>query len=88
MRSPRWVLLTHRFTRRREEVPLHVNVTMNCTLYLAELVFLLERFAQRCVYSANESGEYDQDGRIRIIFFYLKSLSSPLLGTGVFCHCD
>ena len=28
------VALTHRFTRRREEATAHVNVTMNCTLYL------------------------------------------------------
>lgn len=60
------VALTHRFTRRREEATAARKRYDELYFISTELVFLLERFAQRCVYSANESGEYDQDGRIRI----------------------
>lgn len=59
------VALTHRFTRRREEATAARKRYDELYFISTELVFLLERFAQRCVYSANESGEYDQDGRIR-----------------------
>lgn len=58
--------LTHRFTRKREESTAARKRYDELYFVSTALVFILERFAQRCTYSAQEGGSYDQDGRILI----------------------
>lgn len=58
--------LSHRFARQREDIAANAKKESERFYITTELIFILERFAQRCVYAAQESGEYDQDGRIEI----------------------
>lgn len=58
--------ISHRFTLNREKKASEDKMLRERYFIATRLVFILERFAQRCVHSANESGEYDQDGRIEI----------------------
>ena len=63
------VALTHYYTRNREERAAEAKQASERLFIATELVFLLERFAQRCVGSAQESDgpeKYDQDGYVRI----------------------
>lgn len=63
------VCLTHHFTRRREERAAAARRDSERLFIATELVFILERFAQRCVGAAEESDcseKYDQDGYVRI----------------------
>lgn len=52
------VMLTHRFTLKREKQASEDKMRGERYFIATELVFLLERFAQQCVLSANESGDY------------------------------
>ncbi|HDR2863867.1 TPA: hypothetical protein QCK11_003882 [Enterobacter asburiae] len=63
------VYLTHHFTRIREERAAAARRDSERLFIATELVFILERFAQRCISSAEESDgpeKYDQDGYVRI----------------------
>ena len=60
------VSLTHRFTLKREQAAAERKIAADRYFIATELVFLLERFAQRCVLSATGSGQPDNDGYIRI----------------------
>lgn len=60
------VCLTHSFTRKREEKAATTKREAELYFISTELVFILERFAQRCVLSACERGEYDEEGWIKI----------------------
>jgi hypothetical protein len=64
------VMLTHRFTLKRERQASDDKLQRERYFIATELVFLLERFSQRCVLSAWESGYNDEeDGHIRIDHF-------------------
>jgi hypothetical protein len=60
------VLLTHRFTLRREKLASEDKLQRERYFIATELVFLLERLAQQCVLSASESGDYDDRGHIML----------------------
>lgn len=61
------VMLTHRFTLKRERLASEDKLQREQYFIATELVFLLERFSQRCVLSAWESGYNDEEnGHIRI----------------------
>lgn len=61
------VMLTHRYTLRREILASENKQQRELYFIATELVFLLERFAQRCVPAAYESGYNDhENGYIRI----------------------
>lgn len=57
------VWLTHYFARRREERATEAKQASERFYIAMELVFLLERFAQRCASAATTSVDYDQDER-------------------------
>lgn len=61
--------LSHRFARQRETIAATVKKESERFYITTELIFILERFAQSCVFAAQESGEYDQDGRIEMEYF-------------------
>lgn len=58
------VMLTHRFTLRREKLATENKQRRERYFIATELVFLLEQFAQQCVLSATETRDYDDGGRI------------------------
>lgn len=58
--------LSHIFITRREKRASEEKQNRERYFIATELVFLLERFAQRCVLSAYEPGDYDENGYIRI----------------------
>lgn len=58
--------VSHRLALHREEATAARKREAELYFISTELVFILERFAQRCVLSALESGEYDESGRIKI----------------------
>ncbi|KAF6660634.1 hypothetical protein HFD91_11520 [Enterobacteriaceae bacterium EKM102V] len=60
------VMLTHRFTLKRERQASEDRLQRERYFIATELVFLLERFAQQCVLSATESGDYDNNGQIML----------------------
>ncbi|MDX6019754.1 hypothetical protein SIL08_05545 [Scandinavium sp. V105_16] len=66
--------LTHSFTRRREEATAARKRYDELYFIATELVFILERFAQRCTYAAQEGGSYDGDGKT-IIEYTLPEIS-------------
>lgn len=55
------VMLTHRFTLKREKAAAEGKQTRERYFIGTELVFMLERFSQRCVAAAYESGYYDHE---------------------------
>ncbi|VUS45351.1 hypothetical protein SB6423_04919 [Klebsiella pasteurii] len=57
------VSLTHHYTRKREERAAAAKLESERLYISTGLVFLLERFAQRCAPAATAAVEYDQDGR-------------------------
>lgn len=75
------VALTHRFTRRREEATAARKRYDELYFISTELVFLLERFAQRCVYSAKE-GANKRGNSSRLTqsfhFFMFEPIFSPV----------
>lgn len=62
------VCLTHHFTRRREERAAAAKLESERLYISTELVFLLERFAQRCLYAARDQGEQDDKARYKANF--------------------
>lgn len=60
------VMLTHRFTLKRERQASEDKMQRERYFIATELIFLLERFAQQCVLSAVESGDYDDGGRFML----------------------
>ncbi|HCD2000946.1 hypothetical protein VNX24_23915 [Citrobacter farmeri] len=62
------VFLTHHFTLKREE-RMAASKQESERLYIStELVFLLERFAQKCLPAAQDKGEQDDDARFKANF--------------------
>lgn len=59
------VCLTHHFTRRREERAIAAKRESERLFIATELVFLLERFAQRCLPAAQDKGERDDKARFK-----------------------
>lgn len=62
------VSLTHHFTRRREERAAAAKLESERLYISTELVFLLERFAQRCLPAAKDEGERDEQARFKANF--------------------
>ncbi|MDF7650989.1 hypothetical protein F3J38_21835 [Pantoea sp. Acro-805] len=58
--------LSHHFATARELRASEEKLARERYFIATELVFLLERFAQQCVLSATESGDYDDRGRIML----------------------
>jgi len=56
------VMLTHRFTLRREKLAAEDKLQRERYFIATELVFLLERFAEDCAGVATDDGEYDASG--------------------------
>lgn len=74
------VCLTHHFTRRREERSAAAEQDSERLFIATELVFLLERFAQRCAPAATATVEYNQDGRGEAEFLLPEIDYSPVSG--------
>ncbi|ELH7523837.1 hypothetical protein Q9G42_004231 [Escherichia coli] len=74
------VLLTHHFTLRREERTAAAKLASERLYISTELVFLLERFAQRCAPAATATVEHDQDGRGEAEFLLPEIDYSPVSG--------
>jgi len=62
------VCLTHHFTRRREERATAAKLESERLYISTGLVFLLERFAQRCLPAAQDEGEQDDEARFKANF--------------------
>jgi len=62
------VILTHRFTREREERTASAKRDSERLYIATELVFLLERFAQKCLPAALDRGEQDDEARYKANF--------------------
>lgn len=62
------VSLTHHYTRKREERAAAAKQESERLYIATELVFLLERFAQRCLPAAQDKGERDDEARIKANF--------------------
>lgn len=62
------VSLTHHYTRKREERAAAAKRDSERLYIATELVFLLERFAQRCLPAALDVGERDDQARFRANF--------------------
>lgn len=60
--------LTHHFTRKREERTAAAKLESERLYISTGLVFLLERFAQRCLHAAQDEGERDGEARITANF--------------------
>ena len=58
--------LSHHFATARELRASEEKLARERYFIATELVFLLERFAQQCVLSATESGDYDDRGHIML----------------------
>lgn len=63
------VFLTHHFTLRREERTAAAKLASERLYISTELVFLLERFAQRCLPAALDQGDRDEDARFKANYF-------------------
>ncbi|MGV4276150.1 hypothetical protein [Citrobacter farmeri] len=63
------VFLTHHFTLRREERTAAAKLASERLYISTELVFLLERFAQRCLPVALDQGDRDEDARFKANYF-------------------
>lgn len=74
------VFLTHHFTLRREERTAAAKLASERLYISTELVFLLERFAQRCAPAATATVEHDQDGRGEAEFLLPEIDYSPVSG--------
>lgn len=72
------VSLTHHFTRRREERAAAAKLESERLYISTELVFLLERFAQRCLPAAKDEGEQDEQARFKANF-HIPELSYALV---------
>lgn len=62
------VSLTHHYTRKREERTAAAKLESERLYISTGLVFLLERFAQRCLHAAQDEGERDDEARIKANF--------------------
>lgn len=62
------VALTHHFTRKREERTAAAKLESERLYISTGLVFLLERFAQRCLPPAQDKGERDDEARFKANF--------------------
>lgn len=61
------VMLTHRFTLKRERLAAQEKLQREQLFIGAELVYLLERFAQACIYPAEDIGYTDDKGNMTLI---------------------
>jgi len=62
------VCLTHHFTHKREERAAAAKRDSERLYIATELVFMLERFAQRCLPAAQDKGERDDEARFNANF--------------------
>lgn len=62
------VSLTHRFAREREDHAVNAKRESERLYIATELVFLLERFAQRCLPAALDKGDLDDEARYKANF--------------------
>ncbi|EDS1887338.1 hypothetical protein C2Z29_004286 [Salmonella enterica subsp. enterica serovar Sandiego] len=62
------VSLTHHYTRKREERAVAAKLQSERLYISTGLVFLLERFAQRCLPAAQDKGERDDEARFKANF--------------------
>ena len=87
-RSPVGVALTHRFTRRREEATAARKRYDELYFISTELVFCWSVLHNAVFILLMNQGNMTKMDVLGLSILYLKSISSPLLGTGVLCHRD